>query len=101
MALHMEIIAPSLDVHPFLKQFVESNSIGMRKICHTAIREVSISQGDTLFSGGDLCEQMYVMVSGCLEYTFMRGGAEVLKEVRAKEWLCEASLWTSWNNCGL
>jgi len=68
MELHVEIYKPCLVLHPFLQRFTD-HLIAIRKICHLALFDISLSLHDTLFSYGEACERMYFLRTGRLIYT--------------------------------
>mmetsp|Transcript_117871 Transcript_117871/g.263503 ORF Transcript_117871/g.263503 Transcript_117871/m.263503 type:complete len:787 (-) Transcript_117871:38-2398(-) len=100
MELHAEVYRPLLDHHPFFKVFAERNSSGNRKLCHSVITEVSLSQGDLLFTVGDRSHSMFVIWGGCLDYASSQANSSSFAFVRQGEWLCEGCLWTHWISCG-
>lgn len=109
MDLRLEVFRPLLEHHPFFQRYFERNAAAARKLCHTAIVEISLASGDLLFSPGETCDRMYFVKTGTLRYTLdhslpQPGDWHELSEtdipVQANEWICEACLWTPWRHCG-
>jgi hypothetical protein len=97
MELHFEIYMKYLDCHPFFHKFSETNPTGIRKLCHTAIAEVTVSRHDILFNVGDRAEKVFFVQSGMLAYTSAGTKYEkVHPSSDSPDWLCEACLWTKW-----
>lgn len=120
MELHVEVYRPCFVIHPFFQRYNEYGIV-MRKLCHTAITEISLSLHDVLFSYGETCEQMYFVKAGALLYTLEHNWEEVviqaariersagsscmgvqLEEEKgtADHCVAEACLWTPWVHCG-
>jgi len=67
--LHYEVFAPLVRQHPLFEAYDDEFSHSMTRICHRALDQVSISQGDVLFSRGENASQMYFIRSGMMRYT--------------------------------
>jgi hypothetical protein len=102
MELHMEVYTGYLECHPFFEKFSEFNLMGIRKLCHTAIEEQTLSRHDILFSVGDTASKVYFVHSGMLSYipNWFPIAENVYPCGEGQGWLCEACLWTTWTCVG-
>jgi len=68
--LHFEVRSTLLVNHPFFECFDEINPAGIRKVCHTAVKQVTVSLGDVLFSDGEAPTHpaMYFLSGGTMRY---------------------------------
>jgi hypothetical protein len=92
--LQTEIESRKLEIHPFFK-VLQANKGAMSKICNTALANILVARGDVVFGVGQLCNFMYIITSGTLDYIphHTNHQQERLKKDR---WICEASLWSKW-----
>merc|ERR1711988_885036 len=70
-----ELHSDHLLVHPFLAELGRQMPAVLRKLCSIAVKNVSLSKGDALFSPGASCAEMYIVVSGLLSYKQEHQGA--------------------------
>jgi len=102
--LHFNIYSQIISVHPFFKQYCISNPVGMRKLCHLGIKELTVDAEDMIF---ELIESnptpvMYFVISGELEYHTITQKKVEVREVTKQHWLCEPILWTdNWEHRGM
>lgn len=99
MDLHAEIYFPEMAVHAFFREYQEDNAVVMRKLCHLAASETSVSAGDVVFACGEVATKMFFMKSGLLRYTRGEYEGDVIF-VKTSDWLSEACLWTPWRHLG-
>lgn len=100
--LHYEVFAPVLCAHTLFERFDVEVNWTMRQVCHVAVRQLTLSRGDVLFSHGDASKRMYFGGSGAVGYVRhaqgLDGAAQILEDHRW--WLSEAALWTPWVHHG-
>lgn len=99
MDLHAEIYLPEMTGHAFFREYQEDNAVVMRKLCHVAASETSVSAGDVVFACGEIATKMFFMKSGLLRYTRGEYEGDVIF-VKTSDWLSEACLWTQWRHLG-
>lgn len=68
MDLEKEIYSPILSHHLFFACYSEVDESAIRKLCHTGISRIDLSEGDTLFHQGDPSSSMFFVLKGCLQY---------------------------------
>lgn len=97
--IHFEMRAPKFVYHPFFFYYIDQCPQVMRRVCHSAMSPALASRLDTIFNVGEIPAQprMYVVSSGVLEYSAFTGE---VAEVRERQWISEASLWTRWMHRG-
>eukprot|EP00930_Biecheleria_cincta_P057623 TRINITY_DN43524_c0_g1_i1.p1 TRINITY_DN43524_c0_g1~~TRINITY_DN43524_c0_g1_i1.p1 ORF type:complete len:743 (-),score=98.24 TRINITY_DN43524_c0_g1_i1:430-2658(-) len=68
--LHYMMHEHHLAGHPFFRGYTIHNELGMRNLCHTAVRMDLVSSGDVLFSTGEVAKDpcMYFVKEGSLRY---------------------------------
>merc|ERR1719203_475663 len=95
MELHFEMNFPIICVQPFFRCYNEVNPVGMRKVCHCACSQFSLSKDDILFQELETpsTPRALFVLSGSLEYT--RQLSDEVQLVSTKDWMAEASLWVS------
>lgn len=113
--LALEISAPILISHPFLKQYSEVGLEAMKKICLEAVTRCMLSVKDTLFGEDEPCQKMFFVVAGQLSYFFRKPCGEQNSEsvlasmdsftdevliLQEGESCCEVSMWCPWVHCG-
>lgn len=114
--LRFEAHAPVLRAHDFFEKLASNHERTLAEICSAALSDLTPFAEDIIFVKGDPCSQMYFIISG--EFIYTLGGSlrdvgvqnclgssqryPALKPaiVGAGRWLCEAALWTTWENCG-
>eukprot|EP00928_Gymnodinium_smaydae_P030094 TRINITY_DN22465_c0_g1_i3.p1 TRINITY_DN22465_c0_g1~~TRINITY_DN22465_c0_g1_i3.p1 ORF type:complete len:331 (+),score=27.79 TRINITY_DN22465_c0_g1_i3:282-1274(+) len=92
-----EMYSPLLCNQPFLNHICkEFETVGFR-LCHSALRPVSLAGGDVLFSVGEAATLAYIVKVGDFHYRCEHTSMLVSKG----ELLAEAVLWASkWRYCG-
>merc|ERR1711920_288474 len=72
----------------------------MRKVCHLSVSMLLVSDGDVLFSAGEIPAQpkMYFACRGYLSYTTNGADVSVLKD---GGYISEGVLWTPWMHQGV
>lgn len=98
--LHFELYSPVLAVHPFFSIFIEAAPQVMKKVCHKAMSQLLVSDGDILFMPGEVPSppRMIIVCSGELSYTYINGA---IAYVQAGQWISEAVLWVQWTHQGM
>lgn len=99
-----EMRLPALSVHPFFASLRAKHPDLVRELCHEALHPMLTGPEEIVFSAGETCSRMYVVVSGHTQYTFQpRDGAgppQVRRALHGGQWLSEAALWTGWVHRG-
>lgn len=103
---------PFLCKHPFFDRYCIVAPHAMRHVCHEAVRTISLSEGDHLFTAGDKCEQMVFVVDGQLLYQWHDSDQALLdlplrqrpapqtQYLQEGDWFGEACLWATWAYVG-
>ena len=93
---------PLLCMHPFFDHYCKVAPDAMRQICHYALKTISLSEEDMLFTAGTRCEQMIFVLEGQLVYHDAGHNAENRNPqyLTAGDWCCEACLWAEWVHHG-
>lgn len=96
--LHYEEHNPILALHPLFNFYKDANSSAMRKVCHEACKSISYSDGDVLFTAGEVPSEpkMFILTSGALEYQ-----REMSCQYVSSGWFAEAVLWCVWVHRGI
>lgn len=71
----------------------------VNKVCHRAMSERPLFEGEELFRLGVRCSRMYFTISGESKYVVGCGDEEPY-DVKPQQWLSEASLWVEWEHRG-
>lgn len=125
MELSEHIFSPILAQHPFFQRYAEIDTEAIRHVCLGAVRQISLSTEDFLFTEGRRCEQMFFVVAGTLAYKYCEPPsastvaqassstgiwdqrlARTHTRVRRSEdlgmgeWCCEVSIWCPWVHTG-
>eukprot|EP00928_Gymnodinium_smaydae_P018928 TRINITY_DN17212_c0_g1_i1.p1 TRINITY_DN17212_c0_g1~~TRINITY_DN17212_c0_g1_i1.p1 ORF type:complete len:308 (+),score=23.79 TRINITY_DN17212_c0_g1_i1:39-926(+) len=94
--------------HRFFRCYIEECPLVMRRICHEGSRINWMSDGETLFAGGENPERpkMYVLTEGKLTYIGLNGRIAVIAKVAGEIasdrcFICEHAVWTTWVHMGL
>jgi hypothetical protein len=95
--VHFEMYSPFLAPHPFFAAFLKDNGHVVRKVCHSAMSTIFNSLGDVIFHFGEAAEEMLIVSSGSVRYTWGAFGVEDLTE---GSWISEPVLWTNWAHRG-
>lgn len=97
--LHFEIYSSVLSVHHFFQRYIEECPPVMRKVCHAGISTTEVSQGDVLFTVGEIPTRpkMYFQRSGELQYVAITGK---VTQLSGQMWLSEAVMWCQWMHRG-
>eukprot|EP00746_Dinoflagellata_sp_MGD_P017700 gnl/MRDRNA2_/MRDRNA2_140797_c0_seq1.p1 gnl/MRDRNA2_/MRDRNA2_140797_c0~~gnl/MRDRNA2_/MRDRNA2_140797_c0_seq1.p1 ORF type:complete len:390 (+),score=34.86 gnl/MRDRNA2_/MRDRNA2_140797_c0_seq1:31-1170(+) len=115
--LQEQIHKPILCEHPFFTHYCRLEPHAMRSLCHHALSTLTLSQGDTVFATGDICEKMIFVMDGNLLYQWTSsetidssvwtavpsaGRDNRLMACYLKEggWCSEACLWATWVHRG-
>lgn len=91
--LHFEVFSPVLLAHPFFGWYSHWSPMGIRRICHDAVTQISFLRGDLIFSKNEIPEDpsMFFIVCGTLAYN-----RHDTQRVGPEHWIAEAALWTQW-----
>jgi len=97
--IRYEVFSPMIILHPFFHLYNWVNPVGVRHICHTAVKSVSLSRGDVIFSEFEVpvSPRMFFVTSGRMVYVRC---TESQQRVQARQWVAEAVLWTRWAHRG-
>lgn len=95
--LHYEVHCSRLETHGFFSEFDKHFQRCMKMVCHKAIEEIHVSEGDYLFCRGDFAKHFLIMRVGSITYTHRSRGERALTK---GHWLAEAGLWTPWSHKG-
>eukprot|EP00929_Paragymnodinium_shiwhaense_P079396 TRINITY_DN41327_c0_g1_i1.p1 TRINITY_DN41327_c0_g1~~TRINITY_DN41327_c0_g1_i1.p1 ORF type:complete len:917 (-),score=196.65 TRINITY_DN41327_c0_g1_i1:78-2828(-) len=97
--LHYELYSPVMTAHPFFCRYMEQCPQVMRKVCHRAMKIISVTTGDIIFEAGETPQEpkMYILLKGLMQYLSIGGRAHTVNE---KDWMAEATLWTQWMHLG-
>lgn len=104
--LHFEVHMPALAQYPFFDMYRHDCPELLRSVCHEAVSQVALSQGDLVFSQGvDNVNHMYFLVAGKLAYVQADMYDDVVMGQRRTivpegAWACEAAFFTEWVHCG-
>jgi len=92
--LHFAYLHPHLIQHPLFEAWLNESDTLLRLLCHSAMKVMSVSAGDILFSRGEvpLVPQMLFVLKGSLGYT--RDGDEY-EYLEGEGWICEHVLWSA------
>mmetsp|Transcript_93815 Transcript_93815/g.280006 ORF Transcript_93815/g.280006 Transcript_93815/m.280006 type:complete len:770 (-) Transcript_93815:26-2335(-) len=94
--LRQEMYTPHLIQHPILRVYSRLCPSAIRKVCITALSEVSLLSGKELkIPEGGTTNMIFVLI-GCLEYhLFTTDGYddEECPRVESGGWACEAAIW--------
>lgn len=97
--LHYEFNIPLMRGHPLFDMLCTDLEVLMHRLCRTALQSHSLAYFDTVFDSGEAADRMYFFLVGGLTYTFADGNT-LDPPIQVGEWICEATLWTSWRNMG-
>lgn len=105
-----EMGAPPLIEHPFFRSFRSRHPKLQTQLCNEALVPVFHSANEIVFTVGESCSMMYVIVNGSAQYAAQlppprdapvgTAGTQVRKTLRSGHWLSEAALWTGWVHRG-
>eukprot|EP00747_Dinoflagellata_sp_TGD_P063811 gnl/TRDRNA2_/TRDRNA2_153618_c2_seq1.p1 gnl/TRDRNA2_/TRDRNA2_153618_c2~~gnl/TRDRNA2_/TRDRNA2_153618_c2_seq1.p1 ORF type:complete len:677 (+),score=89.80 gnl/TRDRNA2_/TRDRNA2_153618_c2_seq1:133-2031(+) len=130
MDLFREVRFPILAGNQFFSELIAEHPRAMRKVCFDCMEDYPVQQGDILFSSGEACSAMTILVRGELTYT--RGRRRVSTDIRGRskpvlpsdefeaanrrassvktevskhaiakgDFLSESVLWTPWEHAG-
>eukprot|EP00928_Gymnodinium_smaydae_P018929 TRINITY_DN17212_c0_g1_i2.p1 TRINITY_DN17212_c0_g1~~TRINITY_DN17212_c0_g1_i2.p1 ORF type:complete len:318 (+),score=29.51 TRINITY_DN17212_c0_g1_i2:39-956(+) len=94
--------------HRFFRCYIEECPLVMRRICHEGSRINWMSDGETLFAGGENPERpkMYILIEGQLTYICLNGSTAAISKVEGERawdrcFICEHAVWTTWVHMGL
>lgn len=97
MEVHFEMWSPTLTKHSLFFAYSRLNEPAVMKLCHTALKTMSLSGEDYLFAKGETAKSMFFVLSGSLTYT-MEIGAPT--PVSAPAFFTEMVLWAPWSHNG-
>eukprot|EP00931_Biecheleriopsis_adriatica_P109013 TRINITY_DN8327_c1_g1_i1.p1 TRINITY_DN8327_c1_g1~~TRINITY_DN8327_c1_g1_i1.p1 ORF type:complete len:697 (+),score=80.05 TRINITY_DN8327_c1_g1_i1:59-2149(+) len=86
--LHYSANADYLKVHPFFARYDTCNRAAMKNICHLAVKMDIVSQGDVLYSVGEVMQdpRMYFATNnGCLLYSINGAVRELMEGLGVNE----------------
>lgn len=95
--VHFEMHSPVLTKHPMFFAYSRLNEPAVMKLCHTAVKTISLSSEDYLFAKGETAKSMFFLTSGKLTYT-MENGDPI--PVQHPAYFSEMVLWTPWSHNG-
>mmetsp|Transcript_2156 Transcript_2156/g.4971 ORF Transcript_2156/g.4971 Transcript_2156/m.4971 type:complete len:664 (-) Transcript_2156:51-2042(-) len=95
--LQAEVNHHILSRHPLFNHLRQSSLSVTARIYSRTLRESPLAQRDILFEAGQVAHEMIFVAAGRLEYKCSYQNCEVA----AKEWCCEAILWTAWVHKGV
>ncbi|CAE8711022.1 unnamed protein product, partial [Polarella glacialis] len=79
----------------------------LKELCRDALVPVLVLPEQLVFTVGESCGMMYIVVNGMAQYTAQlpagRGGGHptlVRRVLQGGQWLSEAALWTGWVHRG-
>lgn len=102
--LQTELATKQLAHHPFFCQLeLQSKHIWnknvMKKLSNTALENLSLARGDTVFSCGEVAKDMVLALTNFLVYVpYVQ--AQDVAQIGAGHYVSEACLWTSWTRQG-
>lgn len=97
MEVHFEMWSPTLTKHSLFFAYSRLNEPAVMKLCHTALKTMSLSGEDYLFAKGGTAKSMFFVLSGDLTYS-MEIGAPT--PVSAPAFFTEMVLWAPWSHNG-
>jgi len=97
MQMHYEVHAPLLSGHPIFNHIREYHHGVMCSLCHAAMSDRAIRNGEEPFHVGSESSKMLIVHSGNFEYVSGAAGGHPLP-VKFGQWLSEACLWVSRNS---
>eukprot|EP00928_Gymnodinium_smaydae_P041513 TRINITY_DN28089_c0_g1_i1.p1 TRINITY_DN28089_c0_g1~~TRINITY_DN28089_c0_g1_i1.p1 ORF type:complete len:707 (-),score=46.53 TRINITY_DN28089_c0_g1_i1:308-2428(-) len=95
-------------LHRFFGCYTEECPLVMRRVCHQGSTIKWLTDGETIFTGGECLEQpkMYVLMDGKLTYIDLCGRTASLTQdgnepSSERNFICEHAVWTAWIHSGL
>lgn len=105
-----EMGAPPLMEHPFFRSFRNKHPKLQTQLCNEALVPIFHSGNEIVFTVGESCSMMYIIVNGSAQYAAQlppprdapvgTAGTQVRKTLHSGHWLSEAALWTGWVHRG-
>lgn len=105
-----EMGAPPLMEHPFFRSFRSKHPKLQTQLCNEALVPIFHSGNEIVFTVGEACSMMYIIVNGSAQYAAQlppprdapvgTAGTQVRKTLHSGHWLSEAALWTGWVHRG-
>ncbi|CAJ1363588.1 unnamed protein product [Effrenium voratum] len=102
--------APPLMDHPFFRSFWNKHPKLQAQLCCEALVPVFHSAHEIVFTVGESCSMMYLIINGKAQYAAQlppprdspagTAGTQVRKTLNSGQWLSEAALWTGWVHRG-
>eukprot|EP00931_Biecheleriopsis_adriatica_P048316 TRINITY_DN27915_c0_g1_i3.p1 TRINITY_DN27915_c0_g1~~TRINITY_DN27915_c0_g1_i3.p1 ORF type:complete len:942 (+),score=174.95 TRINITY_DN27915_c0_g1_i3:207-3032(+) len=95
MEAHFEIYSRVLFMHPFFACYARVNPGGVRQVCHKAVSQIKVSNGDVIFHEKEQATEpfLYFVVSGQLKYSKPSEAGDEPVKVGVDNWLAEGMLW--------
>eukprot|EP00928_Gymnodinium_smaydae_P013610 TRINITY_DN14953_c0_g2_i1.p1 TRINITY_DN14953_c0_g2~~TRINITY_DN14953_c0_g2_i1.p1 ORF type:complete len:801 (-),score=140.47 TRINITY_DN14953_c0_g2_i1:51-2453(-) len=88
----------SMKAHPLFDSFSALSNITLYKLSDRALSMRSLAKGDLLFRTRSPSKNMYMVVSGSVQY--LHTDTEKQIRLRKENWLSEQALWTTWQHRG-
>eukprot|EP00405_Crypthecodinium_cohnii_P033630 CAMPEP_0206532502 /NCGR_PEP_ID=MMETSP0325_2-20121206/4421_1 /ASSEMBLY_ACC=CAM_ASM_000347 /TAXON_ID=2866 /ORGANISM="Crypthecodinium cohnii, Strain Seligo" /LENGTH=337 /DNA_ID=CAMNT_0054028993 /DNA_START=28 /DNA_END=1038 /DNA_ORIENTATION=- len=104
-----EMFVPPFSSHPFFVNLRGKHPHLVKELCQEALQPLLKAPDDVIFTAGEVCSKMYVIISGHVQYcaTVPQRDAPpgsppaiVKRTLRGGQWLSEAALWTGWVHRG-
>lgn len=105
-----EMGSPPLMEHSFFVSLRANHVNLLNQLSAEALVPVFKSGSETVFTVGDSCGMMYIIVNGRAQYSAQlpaprdapagSSGTQVRKVLQSSQWLSEAALWTGWVHRG-
>jgi len=95
--LHYEVYSHTFRAHHFFAAFDESLQRCMKMMCHEAVEELHISEGDVVFARGDRAKRFLIIKHGSLLYDHPASGTHSLEQ---GDFVAEAGMWLTWAHHG-
>jgi len=103
-----EMRVPAFSAHPFFVNLRAKHPHLVRELCHEAMQPMLKSPDEIIFSAGEVCSRMYIVISGHVQYwanvqqrdAVGAQPALVRRTLHGGKWLSEAALWTGWVHRG-
>ncbi|CAK9031791.1 unnamed protein product [Durusdinium trenchii] len=96
--VNLEIYQKHLVVHPLFDALRDVNITFMQKLCSCALKESVLEKGEMMFSPGQVCNSMFFVSHGTLDYWIWQEARP--EKLERKTSFCEAVLWTPWIHQG-
>lgn len=102
--LRFAIFKPHFTTHPLMRVWLSISSPIVQELCNHNVVFRFLQLNDELFGAGGVCEDVFFLVSGGVNYVQKSESAFVNDtctcSVEEHAWICEAGLWTLWTHVG-